>query len=110
MLTEFMAHNHFYHYHATEDASIMNLKTIVEDLRALFNPSEWDQDTHEEKLRVKVLHKIHRIRREHDKGGAIDDIRTAFARVVPDDYDNILQIVLEKVGLPKMTAFLTARD
>jgi len=109
MLTEFMVHHHFYNYNKTKAASNINLNTITANLSELFDPLEWVHDTHEKKLKNKVINKIHRIRRQHLPRGTID-FRIAFAKVVSDDYDEILQIVFDKVGLAKMKAFLTARD
>ncbi|MCJ1381271.1 hypothetical protein MMC17_004380 [Xylographa soralifera] len=110
MLTEFMVHHDFYHYHKNQDTSIINLNTITLKLSELFDPNEWDHNTHEEKLKRKVINKIHRIRSQHVAHDAIGSFRTAVAKVAPDEFDEVLQIVFEKVGPVKMMAFLEDRD
>ena len=110
MLKEFMVEHNFYHYYKTKDKSKNLLEAIVNKLGELFDPSEWDPDTHKKKLKDKVINKIHRIRHQLAARGAVDDLRTALGKVVPEDHDEILQAVFDVVGLAKAKAFLTARE
>lgn len=61
MLKVFMDDNNFLHHYQTKEESNQKLNTITQNLRGLFEQSNWKAE-HTEKLKEKVRNKMHRIR------------------------------------------------
>lgn len=104
-----MVQNRFYNYYKTKHASCVLLDTITVHLSGLFNPLEWNRNIHEQKLKNKVINKIHRIRHQLARG-AVDDFRRALAGVAPQDYEKIMHAMFEVVGPARAKAYLAAMD
>ena len=62
-----MVNNTFFSYKSTKNDSRQKLDRVVRELQNLFDPADWDEQIHFDKLKEKVCTKIHRIRAKRNR-------------------------------------------
>ena len=105
-LRTFMIEHDFMHCSKRKDRDQTLLNQITTELKAWFDPSDWQDAVHGALLKEKVCNKMHRIRSQLSSQDPIRKLQDGLEGLQEDDYERALHLVFSTIGRGKVQAAL----
>lgn len=98
--------NNFWRFSKRKETDCRLLEDITRELSSSFDQDEWRDEQHRDKLKDKILNKMHRLRK---KQNCLQQLERALSCIPEEESDRAFCIVITALGRRKLRAALEAR-